>query len=283
MVFFRSAAALLAVFLFFSACRKDVDPVVPVDKHAQSTGTIPPADTTSTDTTATDTVPSGTSRVVFRFTPIALHTTVSASPAEYSNGLGDEFTITKFNYYISNVRLYTNSGAVIIEPDSYHLVRHLEGASSFTITNLPAGYYTKAEFLIGVDSLRNVSGAQSGALDPAWDMFWDWNTGYIFYKLEGSYTSLSGASGDYAFHIGGFQGADNCLQAVTLDLGSVRADAKTYHVVDVDADAAAIFDKPVQMSFDDYFSQQPSPKTFRTQAQNYADMFTVRSVSLHKK
>ena len=37
---------------------------------------------------------------------------------------------------------------------------------------------------LGVDSLRNVTGVQTGALDPAMDMYWTWNTGYVMAKLE---------------------------------------------------------------------------------------------------
>jgi hypothetical protein len=36
---------------------------------------------------------------------------------------------------------------------------------------------TAIKFLLGVDSLKNVSGIQTGALDPAKGMFWTWNTG----------------------------------------------------------------------------------------------------------
>jgi hypothetical protein len=45
---------------------------------------------------------------------------------------------------------------------------------------------TGIRFLLGVDSARNVSGIQTGALDPARGMFWTWNSGYVMAKIEGS-------------------------------------------------------------------------------------------------
>ena len=51
---------------------------------------------------------------------------------------------------------------------------------------LPEGDYTELQFLLGVDSLHNVSGAQTDDLDPAKDMFWTWNSGYVMAKMEGN-------------------------------------------------------------------------------------------------
>ena len=91
----------------------------------------------------------------------------------YKNQNGDSFTVTKFNYYISNIRFNTTSGGSYAETESYHLVEQSAPASqSFDISKVPAGTYNSVTFTIGVDSLRNVSGVQSGDLDPAKGMFW---------------------------------------------------------------------------------------------------------------
>ena len=277
MQFFRPLLVLASLVLFFS-CRKDAEPVKIRETHEQQKGTLP-QDTSG----AQDTIPQGTSEVSFRWLATAGNATISNSTNHYSNGLGDLFTVSRFNYYISNVKLRRTDGFIYAEPESYHLIRHLEKADTFTLTGVPAGYYTQMEFIIGVDSIRNVSGAQSGALDPAWDMFWDWNSGYIFYKLEGTYKAMSSAEGDYSFHIGGFSGPDKCLQTVTIDLGSVRVDKKSVAMVELAADAAAIFNTPHQISFDDYFLDPPTPRTFRHQSENYADMFSLKTVAVVEK
>ncbi len=69
-------------------------------------------------------------------------------------------------------------------------------------------------FLLGVDSLHNVSGAQTDALDPAKDMFWTWNTGYVMAKLEGNSPSSALVNNKYEFHVGGFSGKYNVLKKI---------------------------------------------------------------------
>lgn len=135
----------------------------------------------------------------------------------YTNAAGNTFTVTKFNYYISNIRFKKSDGTEYAEPESYHLVQADKGSSRhFHIEDVPAGNYVAITFTIGVDSARNVSGAQTGALDPANSMFWDWNSGYIMAKLEGKSAQTGTADSSFRFHIGGFTGTNSALHTVTL-------------------------------------------------------------------
>ncbi len=83
---------------------------------------------------------------------------------------------------------------------------------------MPTGNYTGISYLIGVDSTRNVSGAQTGALAETNGMFWEWNTGYIFLKLEGTSPQSGEADHVIQYHIGGFRNSTNtnALQTVSL-------------------------------------------------------------------
>jgi len=193
----------------------------------------------------------------------------------YTNVSQDSFTVTKFNYYISNIKLTRSDGTVFTEPESYHLIRHVEGSTSFTINNLPEGNYTAMEFLIGVDSLRNVSGAQTGALDVANVMFWDWNTGYIFFKLEGNYRSSVTHGQDYTIHIGGFSGKYSCLQKCKLSFANpVVAQANKQSGLYINSHVDEIFKSPTTLSFDDYYASINLPM-FQSISLNYKDMFVV--------
>jgi hypothetical protein len=123
---------------------------------------------------------------------------------------GDTMTYTKLKYYVSNVQLKKSDGSWWTHPESYFLV-DLSDASSktLTISNIPEGNYTEVSYVMGVDSLRNVSGAQSGALSTTNGMFWSWNSGYIMVKAEG--TSPNSGSGSFSFHLGGFEGSNNVV------------------------------------------------------------------------
>lgn len=123
---------------------------------------------------------------------------------------GDELTFTTFKYYVSNVGLKKADGTVWLAEESYHLVDASDASSlEIDFENVPQGTYTGMVFMMGVDSIRNVSGAQEGALDPANGMLWDWNTGYIMIKAEG--LSPQSSTGSYAYHLGGFYGPDKAV------------------------------------------------------------------------
>lgn len=141
--------------------------------------------------------------------------------SEYTHpATGESITFSTLRYYISNVKLHKNDGSTQSEEESYHLVNASSSDARIRVENIPGGDYTGVSFLIGVDSLRNVSGAQTGALDPAENMFWSWNSGYIFIKAEGA--SPVASEETFIYHIGGFAGENAALREVYLSFGDAN-------------------------------------------------------------
>ena len=133
----------------------------------------------------------------------------------FTNAFGEKYSITLLKYYISNVRLLHDGGQVN-EMESYHLIdQRLPASLSFNFASA-ANSFSGLQFLLGVDSIRNVSGAQTGALDPLNDMFWTWNSGYVMAKMEGTSPQSNQAGGKIAYHIGGFSGVNAVLKTITL-------------------------------------------------------------------
>lgn len=131
----------------------------------------------------------------------------------------DTLTFTTFKYFISNFRLKKEDGSWWTHPESYFLVDvSALSAPQINITGIPVGNYTEVSYVMGVDSTRNVSGAQSGALSTTTGMFWSWNTGYIMLKAEGLSPQAS-MGGAFTFHLGGFAGANNIVTAKTAGFG----------------------------------------------------------------
>lgn len=141
------------------------------------------------------------------------------STTPYATGAGDQITVTTFRYFISNIKLKKADGTEWAQPESYHLIdQAIPASQKVSLANVPSGDYTSLTFTIGVDSTRNVSGAQAGALSKS-DMFWNWNTGYIFMKLEGRSPQAPGA-GAVVLHIGGFRKGENAVRTVTPTLNN---------------------------------------------------------------
>ncbi len=140
----------------------------------------------------------------------------------YMTPAGDWYSVSKFKYIISNIKLTKTDGSTYAVPNGYFLVDQAKDESqNFQLTGIPTGDYNKVSFIVGVDSTRSVAGAGQGALSSDNDMYWSWNTGFIFMKLEGNSPQVAapaGVNGAIVFHVGGFKTPNNCLRTVTMPL-----------------------------------------------------------------
>lgn len=134
----------------------------------------------------------------------------------YQNSFGEPFTVSKLKYYISNVALFSGAEGAPFA-DTYFLVDEAVPASKNISIPITPGLYQQFSLLLGVDSARNVSGSQAGALDPANEMFWSPRQGYIMTLLEGSSPRSGSAGNKLQYHIGGFAGDYSALR--TVDAG----------------------------------------------------------------
>jgi hypothetical protein len=134
------------------------------------------------------------------------------------NILGDTINIQRFRYYVSNFSVVDDKGVSFKLPVDYFLVDEEDPASKKITLTIPDITITGIRFLLGVDSIRNVSGVQTGALDPLKGMFWTWNSGYIMAKLEGTCESLMSAGHYFTYHVGGFRTGINTARIIDLPL-----------------------------------------------------------------
>ena len=131
--------------------------------------------------------------------------------------------------------------------------------------------FTKIEFLLGVDSIRNVSGIQTGALDPAKGMFWTWNSGYIMAKLEGESPLANAAGNRFTYHIGGFRFGINTVRKISLNIANNQNNE-----IHINADINQWFKSKSEIRIAETNNCQ-TPGTLAVKfADNYANMFTIR-------
>jgi len=132
---------------------------------------------------------------------------------------GQDLEFSEFKYYFTNIALKRIDGTWWEEEDSYRIVDASSSDTDILLEDVPEGEYTDIRYMIGVDSTRNFSGAQDGALSPSEEMFWSWNTGYIFIKAEGSSQSIEGSDKEFRYHIGGFRGENSAIRTVETSFG----------------------------------------------------------------
>ncbi len=215
----------------------------------------------------------------------------------YTNAAGEEFTVSTFNYFISNVRVRNAAGEWLTIPQdsSYFLVREAVPASQLLrLRNIPEGKYNAVSFVLGVDSLRSASpmSRRNGVLDPggiAEGMYWTWNSGYIFLKLEGEAPSLpveAQAGKAFWFHIGGFGGYNqptmNNLKTIqlvfdpgeTVDVREGQSRPSSAHLL---IDVLKIMDGPTRVALQANRSVMATPFAKKI-AENYVNMFSFSHV-----
>lgn len=149
----------------------------------------------------------------------------------YTNAAGESFNVTKLKYYVSNFVVTKTDGTVYTVPQDscYFLVDESDESTHEPILKIPEGEYKTISFVLGVDSAKSTKdiSQRTGVLDPTsvgGDMYWSWNSGYVFFKLEGTSPASTSAGGNFMYHIGGFGGYQtptiNNLRTITLDLAA---------------------------------------------------------------
>lgn len=234
---------------------------------------------------------SGTLRIAFD--NVVNGTDLNLNTSTYQNAAGESFTITKFNYFVSNIRLHKSDGTdyVVPQDSSYFLVREdTPNSQTITLTHVPFNSYTGLSFVVGVDSTRSLAdiSLRTGVLDPALNdgMYWDWNSGYVFLKLEGT-SPVAPALQNNAFfyHIGGFGGGYNGkktinnLRTINLSFGSNLASVQKNLTpsVRIMADAMKVFNGSTTLSIAAHSSVMFDPYSPNI-ADNYAQMFSYAQV-----
>jgi len=199
----------------------------------------------------------------------------------YTNQAGNTYNITMAKYYISNIKLTKTDNSVYTVANSYHLVDLADSLKSLVkLSGVPYGNYKAIEFMIGVDSTRNVSGAQTGALDPSLGMFWTWSSGYIMVKIEGTSPQSTASSNKIAFHIGGFSGINNVLKTVSPSFGTETANVSSTvtPVVHLTSNLEECFASPTVVNFSMLNTVMMPGTNARNIANNYVDMFSVEHI-----
>ncbi|GAB3728568.1 MbnP family protein [Spirosoma lituiforme] len=224
---------------------------------------------------------------------------VLGTPA-YKTSAGEPFALTKLNYFVSTISLKNENGTIQKFPDQYFLIRQSDAASQvITLNNVPSGNYSEMSFTIGVDSAKSVSpvAERVGVLDVTSygddGMYWSWNSGYIFLKIEGTSTAVpktASATQSFGIHVGGYGGGwngaaktVNNLRTVTVPMttkATVRGNiAPEIHLF---VDALTIFNGTNKISLATTNSVH-SPAVAAPIADNYKAMFQVDHVHNDKQ
>ncbi|MEO8211383.1 MAG: MbnP family protein [bacterium] len=197
----------------------------------------------------------------------------------YKNELGQTFNVTKFKYYIGNIRLKRTDGKEFVLDEYFLINQENENSGELLLNGVEPGVYSSVSFIIGVDSTRNCSGIQDGALDPLLGMFWAWNTGYVFLKIEGRSPQSKSTGNIIEYHVGGFKDPVNSIRNIDLKCKEYKltvTEGKN-SVVKIKTDISEIFKLPVSIDFS-VLSSVTDLNNATLMAENYSDMFSITGI-----
>ena len=216
-----------------------------------------------------------TSELLISFQPTANGKSLVLKDSSYINYFNENYTITRLKYYISNIHFdgqingTLNQNIFLMDAAEENRVR----------LNVPAGTYSQLYFTIGVDSILNCSGAQEGALDPLNGMFWTWNSGYIFFKLEGFSSSSPADLNRMEHHIGGYRGPNKAGRTIKLQLEKplvVKENDK--HQVNLQLNLDHYWASENEIKIKDNPVVMVPGELAKRSADNFKDMFSILSV-----
>ncbi|MVZ65062.1 hypothetical protein GQF61_04305 [Sphingobacterium sp. DK4209] len=202
----------------------------------------------------------------------------------YSNNSGEQFNVENLKYFVSNIQLSNDRGEVYTVPkkESYFLIDAENKPSLQPKIQVPEGKYTKLQFVLGLDSLTNTLPVEerTGVLDIAKNgMYWSWNSGYIFFKMEGNSSASTTADKKFRYHIGLFGGYDkptkNNIKTIQVDLspaGAAEVKENLSSDIHLMVDLSKVFDGKNKISIatnSTVMVTGPNDKI----AENYSEMF----------
>lgn len=199
---------------------------------------------------------------------------------------GEEFEPAVFRFYAGQLSLSSQGNNTIATTgEPYFLLDAANPQHLIIETRVPAGTYHTLHFLLGVDSARNVSGVQSGALDPLKGMFWTWNSGYIFAKLEGMSPDATTPGNMVEYHIGGFRVPYNAARQIELVLpsyGALSLNKGQKAVIHVDVELENWFNGPYALNIAKHAVCMTPGELAWNISRNLSGLFTVTNYSIEE-
>lgn len=191
--------------------------------------------------------------------------------SSYTNSAGETVEIHRFMFYTTRWKLITNTYDTI-DLSNDHFLINADKEQSMVLPFPQLANATKIIFNIGVDSILNTTGIQTGILDPALGMFWTWRTGYIMAKLHGVSPQAKTAGNRFSYEVGGFQSPYNSVRTIVLELPTHREKSKP---ITIQTNMANWFSGKHPIQIGTTPNCHNAGKLAMQLADNYATMFSI--------
>ncbi len=122
---------------------------------------------------------------------------------QYVNAAGNNHSVTKYQYIVSDFRLYKDNGDSIVFNGYLFVDAKMNMHPSYSPSQkVPAGNYTGMAFVFGLDNQDNISNAYSDLNAQNWNWPESLGGGYHFLKFEGNFKDQNNNIKGFAYHMG---------------------------------------------------------------------------------
>lgn len=193
------------------------------------------------------------------------------SDSVYFNKAGESLQINRLVFYTSRWQM-VNANNDTIPLSSEHFLVDAANARSLELAFQIPSDAKKILFNLGVDSIKNTTGIQTGILDPARGMFWTWRSGYIMAKLQGTAANAKTAGNRFSYEVGGFEFPYNSVRMIDLEIPLLQQKNR-YTIL---TNLAAWFNGRYLIKISENPNCHNAGKLAMQLADNYATMFSIQ-------
>ena len=131
---------------------------------------------------------------------------------QYTNDAGNTFSVTKIEYFISDITLIDELGNESYFDDVFYMNPRLNESFQVILTDVELKDYASMRFHVGLNSDTNKTDYLPATTENQ-NMFWPepMGGGYHFMKFEGHFIDSLGATLGYAMHLGTNTCLVNCV------------------------------------------------------------------------
>ncbi|GAA3595463.1 hypothetical protein Q4Q39_07475 [Flavivirga amylovorans] len=128
-------------------------------------------------------------------------TNTNFNTIQYTNANGEELSITKLRYIISNITFQKSDGEIVVL-DGYNLVDVTNSTNlSFSpVTTIPTGDYSNVFFTFGFNNEANYNNNYPDLNSATWNVPAMLGGGYHYMQLEGKFIDNTTTETGYAYH-----------------------------------------------------------------------------------
>jgi cytochrome c peroxidase len=165
----------------------------------------------------------------------------------YQTSAGENFSITRVSYLVSDFALQRNDGSWLELSNSVAWLDFDANRNSIWLDKIPAGEFCSVRFTVGLNTnLNHADIAQFPASHPLNpnlnNLHWSWQGGFVFLALEGLWRNANGELDGWAYHLA----RDTNATRITLAAPLVVTNEMK---LEMDFDLATLLNAPQPLSF----------------------------------